>query len=310
MDKLDQVRIFLQVAEMGSFIKAAHALDVPRATVSAAVQQLETGLGTRLLHRTTRQVQLTADGALLLERGRRLLAEADELDRLFRGRDRDVIGRLNVDVPSRIARRVIAPALPSLFRRHPNLQLFLGSTDRSIDLVQEGVDCAIRVGRLADSSLVVRPLGQFALLNCASPDYLRECGVPAHPDALAHGHWAVGYASPASGRELPWEVCADGVTRELALPSRVIVNNAETYIASCLAGMGLIQIPRFDVEHLLDSGALVDVMPGYRAAPMEVSAVYPHRRQRSRRLNAFIEWFAELMGGALREGEHGATDPS
>ncbi|KWH36836.1 LysR family transcriptional regulator [Burkholderia stagnalis] len=302
MDKLDQVRIFLQVAEMGSFIKAAHALDVPRATVSAAVQQLETGLGTRLLHRTTRQVQLSADGALLLERGRRLLAEADELDRLFRSRDRDVIGRLNVDVPSRIARRVIAPALPSLFRRHPKLQLFLGSTDRSIDLVQEGVDCAIRVGRLADSSLVVRPLGQFVLVNCASPDYLRECGAPAHPDALAHGHWAVGYASPASGRELPWEVCAGGVTRELALPSRVIVNNAETYIASCLAGMGLIQIPRFDVEHLLDSGALVDVMPGYRAAPMDVSAVYPHRRHRSRRLNAFIEWFAELMGGALREG--------
>ncbi|KAB0636538.1 transcriptional regulator [Burkholderia stagnalis] len=302
MDKLDQVRIFLQVAEMGSFIKAAHALDVPRATVSAAVQQLETGLGTRLLHRTTRQVQLSADGALLLERGRRLLAEADELDRLFRSRDRDVIGRLNVDVPSRIARRVIAPALQSLFRRHPKLQLFLGSTDRSIDLVQEGVDCAIRVGRLADSSLVVRPLGQFELVNCASPDYLRECGVPAHPDALAHGHWAVGYASPASGRELPWEVCAGGVTRELALPSRVIVNNAETYIASCLAGIGLIQIPRFDVQHLLDSGALVDVMPGYRAAPMDVSAVYPHRRHRSRRLNAFIEWFAELMGGALREG--------
>ncbi len=168
MDKLDQVRIVLQVAEMGSFIKAAHALDVPRATVSAAVQQLEAGLGTRLLHRTTRQVQLTADGVLLLERGRRLLAEADELDRLFRRRDRDVIGRLNVDVPSRIARRVVAPALPSLFRRYPKLQLSLGSTDRSIDLVQEGVDCAIRVGRLADSSLVVRPLGQFTLINCAT----------------------------------------------------------------------------------------------------------------------------------------------
>ncbi|HDR9582756.1 LysR family transcriptional regulator [Burkholderia stabilis] len=298
MDKLDQVRIFLQVAEMGSFIKAAHALDVPRATVSAAVQQLETALGTRLLHRTTRQVQLTADGALLVEHGRRLLAEADELDRLFR-RDSDVIGRLNVDVPSRIARRVIAPALPSLLRRYPRLQLSLGSTDRSIDLVQEGVDCAIRVGRLADSSLVVRPLGQFTLINCASPDYLRECGMPEHPDALAHGHWAIGYASPTTGRELGWEYCADGERHTLALPSRLIVNNAETYIAGCIAGMGLIQIPRFDVEHLLASGALVDVMPGYRAAPMDVSAVYPHRRHRSRRLNAFIEWFGELMADAL-----------
>ncbi|HEF5870118.1 TPA: LysR family transcriptional regulator [Burkholderia cenocepacia] len=301
MDKLDQVRIFLQVAEMGSFIKAAHALDVPRATVSAAVQQLETALGTRLLHRTTRQVQPTADGALLLERGRRLLAEADELDRLFRRRDRDVVGRLNVDVPSRIARRVVAPALPSLFRLYPKLQLSLGSTDRTIDLVQEGVDCAIRVGRLTDSSLVVRPLGRFTLINCASPDYLRECGVPERPDALAHGHWAVGYASPTTGRELGWEYCADGRRHMLTLPSRVIVNNAETYIASCVAGMGLIQIPRFDVEHLLASGALVDVMPGHRAEPMDVSAVYPHRRHRSRRLNAFIEWFAELMAQALND---------
>ncbi|VWB36407.1 LysR family transcriptional regulator [Burkholderia dolosa] len=301
MDKLDQVRIFLQVAEMGSFIKAAHALDVPRATVSAAVQQLETGLGTRLLHRTTRQVQLTADGTLLVERGRRLLAEADELDRLFRRRGRDVVGRLNVDVPSRIARRVIAPALPALFRRYPKLQLALGSTDRSIDLVQEGVDCAIRVGRLADSSLVVRPLGHFELINCASPDYLRECGVPEHPDALANGHRAIGYASPTTGRALDWEYCVDGARHALPLPSRVIVNNAETYIASCIAGMGLIQIPRFDVAHLLDSGALVEVMPRYRAAPMDVSAVYPHRRHRSRRLNAFVEWFGELMADALTQ---------
>ncbi|KVL44887.1 LysR family transcriptional regulator [Burkholderia territorii] len=310
MDKLDQVRIFLQVAEMGSFIKAAHALDVPRATVSAAVQQLEAALGARLLHRTTRQVQLTADGALLLERGRRLLAEADDLDRLFRRRERDVIGRLSVDVPSRIARRVIAPALPSLFRRYPKLQLSLGSTDRSIDLVQEGVDCAIRVGRLADSSLVVRPLGQFALINCASPDYLRECGVPDHPDALAQGHWAIGYASPTTGRELAWEYCMAGDRHALTLPSRVIVNNAETYIASCIAGLGLIQIPRFDVQHLLDGGALVEVMPGYRAAPMDVSAVYPHRRHRSRRLNAFVDWFGELMAEALNDagGAAGSGD--
>ena len=123
--------------------------------------------------------------------------------------------------------------------------------------------------------------------------------MPEHPDALAHGHWAIGYASPTTGRELDWEYCSDGQRYTLTLPSRVIVNNAETYIASCIAGMGLIQIPRFDVEHLLDSGALVDVMPGHRAAPMDVSAVYPHRRHRSRRLNAFIEWFAELMADAL-----------
>ncbi len=295
MDKLDQYRVFTQVAEMGSFIKAAHALELPRASVSAAIQQLESNMSTRLLHRTTRQVRLTADGAQLLERVRLLLADAEDIDQLFHTSQRKISGRLHVDVPSRIARRLIAPALPSLFRRYPRLQLELGSTDRVIDLVQEGVDCAVRIGTLHDSSLVVRPLGRIALINCAAPDYLREHGVPASPDDLTQAHWSVGYASASTGRELPWEYLAAGSERLVSVPSRVIVNNAESYIACCSSGMGLIQIPRFYVQHLLDKGELMEIMPEFRAAPMPVSLVYPHRRQRSRRLNAFIEWFETLM---------------
>ncbi|WP_416051896.1 LysR family transcriptional regulator [Cupriavidus basilensis] len=296
MDRFDQYRVFVQVAEMGSFIKAANALELPRASVSAAIQQLEIQVGARLLHRTTRQVRLTADGTQLLERIRPLLADVEDIDQLFQANQRQVAGRLKVDVPSRIARRLIAPALPGLLRRHPHLQLALGSADRSIDLVREGVDCAVRIGNLHDSSLVVRPLGKIALINCASPKYLREHGSPEHPDELSNGHWAVGYASPTSGRELPWEyMAADG--RELAsnVPSRVVVNNAESYIACCRSGLGLIQIPRFDVQHMLDAKALVEVMPSHRAAPMPVSILYPHRRQRSRRLAVFVEWFEELM---------------
>ncbi|MGQ3001731.1 MAG: LysR family transcriptional regulator [Hydrogenophaga sp.] len=293
MDKLEQYRVFVQVAEMSSFIKAAHALELPRASVSAAIQQLEATLGTRLLHRTTRQVRPTADGLQLLERARALLAEAEDIDQLFQAGQRKVSGRLKVDVPSRIARRLVAPALPGFLRRYPRLQVALGSTDRAIDLVQEGVDCAVRFGTLQDSSLVVRPLGQVALINCASPDYLAEHGVPAQPDDLARGHWAVGYASASNGRELAWELPPSA--RALQVPSRVLVNNAESYIACCAAGLGLIQIPRFDVQHLLDRGQLVEVLPGFRAAAMPVSLVYPHRRQRSRRLIAFIEWFEALM---------------
>lgn len=293
MDKLEQYRVFVQVAEMSSFIKAAHALELPRASVSAAIQQLETTLGTRLLHRTTRQVRPTADGLQLLERARALLAEAEDIDQLFQAGQRKVSGRLKVDVPSRIARRLVAPALPGFLRRYPRLQVALGSTDRAIDLVQEGVDCAVRFGTLLDSSLVVRPLGQVALINCASPDYLAEHGVPAQPDDLARGHWAVGYASASNGRELAWELPPSA--QALRVPSRVLVNNAESYIACCAAGLGLIQIPRFDVQHLLDRGQLVEVLPGFRAAAMPVSLVYPHRRQRSRRLIAFIEWFEALM---------------
>jgi DNA-binding transcriptional LysR family regulator len=296
MDKLDQYRVFVQVAEMGSFIKAAHALELPRATVSAAVQQLEEKIGARLLNRTTRQVHLTTDGVQLLERVRPLLADAEDVEQLFQTSQRQVAGQLRIDVPSRIARRLIAPALPGLLRRYPRLQVVLGSTDRAIDLLQEGVDCAVRIGTLHDSSLVVRPLGHIALINCASPAYLREYGVPEKPEDLLKGHWAVGYASPTSGRVLPWEhLDASGQTQNAALPSRVIVNNAESYIAGCRAGTGLIQIPRFDVQHLLGRGELVEVMPAHRAASMPVSLLYPHRRQRSRRLIAFVEWFSGLM---------------
>lgn len=158
------------------------------------------------------------------------------------------------------------------------------------------MDCAVRIGTLHDSSLVVRPLGHIALVNCASPAYLDEFGEPGHPGDLAAGHWAVGYASPRTGRELPWEYATkDGATLTADLPSRVIANNAESYIACCLAGLGLIQIPRFDVQHLLDAGELVEVMPGHRAAAMPVSLLYPHRRLRSRRLAVFLEWFEGLM---------------
>lgn len=296
MDRFNQYRVFVQVAEMGSFIRAAHTLEVPRASVSAAVQQLETQLGVRLLHRTTRQVRLTADGEQLLERLRPLLAEVEDIDQSFQASQRQAFGRLSVDVPSRIARRLIAPALPGLLRRHPHLQLVLGSADRAIDLVQEGVDCAVRVGDLHDSSLVMRPLGHIAQINCASPAYLNEYGHPAHPADLTAGHWHIGYASPKTGRESPWEyLTGDGHTHRLELPSRVVVNNAESYIACCLAGLGLMQIPRYDVQHLLDAGELVEVLPGYRAASMPIALIYPHRRQRSRRLAVFHEWFESLL---------------
>ncbi len=174
MDKLDQYRVFVQVAEKGSFIRAAHALELPRASVSAAVQQLETSVGTRLLHRTTRAVHLTTDGALLLERLRALLSDVGDVDQLFQARERPVSGRLNVDVPSRIARRLIAPSRPTVMRRHPRLVLGLGSTDRAIDPAQEGVDCAVRVGSVQVRGLALRPIGRFALINCLNPAYLHE----------------------------------------------------------------------------------------------------------------------------------------
>jgi len=300
MDRFEQYRVFAQVAEMGSFIKAANALGMPRASVSAAVQQLEAQVGARLLHRTTRQVRVTSDGMQLLDRVRLLLAEVEDIDQLFQAGQRQVSGRLNIDAPSRIARRLIAPMLPGLLRRHPRLQISLGCTDRAIDLIREGVDCVVRVGTLHDSSLVARPLGHVSMANCASPAYLREFGEPRQPGDLASGHWVVGYAPAGLSRQAAWEYLQrDGNVRAVELPSRVLVDNVENYIACCLAGLGLIQIPRFDVQHLLAAGALVEVMPDSPAPPMPVTLLYPHRRQRSRRLIVFLEWFESQMRAHL-----------
>lgn len=306
MDRLEQYRVFIRVAEMSSFIKAAHSLELPRATVSAAVQQLENSLGVRLLHRTTRNVHLTPDGAHLIIKIRELLTHAEEVEQHFLTQQSQINGRLSVDVPSRLARRLIAPSLPGLMRRYPRLQVFLSSTDRTIDPVKEGIDCVVRVGTLIDSSLAVRPLGKLALVNCASPDYVSEHGQPSSIDDLTDYHVMIGYASPTTGRELPWEYLDEqGRHITLDLPSRVLVNNAENYIACCLAGLGMIQIPRYDVAHLLTSGELVELLPELRPPSMPVSLLYPHRRQRSRKLALFAEWFGQLIEPHLEHTEPG-----
>ncbi|MBS0452091.1 MAG: LysR family transcriptional regulator [Proteobacteria bacterium] len=300
MDRIDLLQVFLRVAETGSFTRTADGLQLPRGTVSAAVQQLESKLGTRLLHRTTRRVGLTPDGEVLLERARALVADMEDLEQHFLPTLGSVAGRIKVDVPSRIARRLIAPALPGLFARYPDLELELGSSDRAIDLVQEGVDCALRVGPLASSSLVARPLGRFTLVNCASPAYLEQHGAPASTADLPK-HLAVNYASPTSGRASAWEWHGrDGqASSSMRMRSQVTANNAETYIACALAGLGLIQIPLFDVREHLAAGELVEVLPDARAAALPVHLVYAHRRNLSRRTQAFATWLEALLAPAF-----------
>lgn len=301
MDRIDHLRVFVRVAHCGSFTQAADQLALPRASVSTAVQQLEARLGVRLLHRTTRRVSLTRDGEALLERARALVLDMEELEQQFRPTAGALSGRLRVDLPSRVARRLVAPALPGFLGQHPGIEVELGSTDRTVDLVQEGIDCALRVGPLASSSLVARPLGEFVLINCASPTYLAHHGTPRRPQDLERqAHRAVNYASPGSGRIAPWEWSeAGGGVRQLTLPSQVAANNAETYIACCLAGLGLIQIPAFDVREHLDAGELVEVLPNWRAPAMPVHLVYPHRRHLSRRMQAFSGWLAGLLAPHL-----------
>lgn len=298
MDRIEQLRIFIRVAQSGGFTAASTQLGVPRPTISLAIQQLEARLGARLLHRTTRRVSLTHDGEALLQQAITLVADAEELELQFRPHARAVTGRLRVDMPSRIARRWVAPALPTFLERYPAIEIELGSCDRAVDLVHEGVDCALRVGEIPSSSLVAKPLGNLRLVNCATPAYLSRHGVPILPDDLKH-HWAVNYATPGSGRVASWEWLDHGQLHTIQMQGRVVVNNAETYIAACLAGMGLIQIPAFDVQEHLDAGELLEVLPQWLAPPMSVQIVYPHRQHLSRRVQVFATWLADLMAPYL-----------
>ncbi len=294
MDRIDLFRIFACVVESASFTRAANTLGIPRSSVSAAVINLEARVGARLLHRTTRKVSPTQDGTAFYERCLRLISDVEETEGLFRQTSVGPSGRLRVDVPGRIGRLIIAPALPEFIERHPQLDIELRITDRVVNLVEDSVDCVLRVGPLGDSGLIARKIGDLPLINVASPGYLAQHSAPRVPDDLTE-HIAVNYASPSTGRVEDWEWIEDGEMRVMPMRARVTVNSAEAYIACCLAGLGLIQIPAYDVKHHLHARELVEVMPDHRAAPMPMTLLYPHRQHLSRRLQVFADWLEQLL---------------
>jgi DNA-binding transcriptional LysR family regulator len=298
MDRIDVMKIFVRVAELGSFTQAADSLGLAKASTSAAVRELETELGTRLLQRTTRKVTMTQDGLAFYERSRDMLAELDELQSMFQQGDGGLAGRLRVDLPVAIARNIVIPALPAFLERHPRLQLDLSSTDRLVDVVQEGFDCILRVGWLADSSLVARPLGAFPMVNCASPSYVARFGMPASPADLAR-HRLVDYAPALGGRAALFEYMEGGARRSIDVPAALAVNNSDAYQSACVAGLGIIQAPRSGIASLLADGRLVSVLPDYCAAPMPVTLLYPSRRHLSRRARGFMDWLADVMAPHL-----------
>lgn len=309
MNPVDALHTFTRVAELASFTQAAAQLGLPKASVSLAVQQLEAQLGTRLLLRTTRRVQLTPDGQVFYERCKDVLADLDELQGLFRQQPAQLSGRLRVDMPVGTARQLVLPNLPGFLRAHPGVHLELSCTDRRVDLVREGFDCVLRVGALEDSGLIARPLGQLPQSNCASPAYLAAAGTPRRLEDLAQ-HQLVHYQPQLGGRQTGWEWVDDkGQTRTLAMPGALSVNSTEAYQGACLAGLGLIQAPTAGLRGLLEQGLLVEVLPGFRAPPLPVSLLYPHRRQLARRVQVFMDWLAEVLRPYLDEASVGSEPP-
>lgn len=293
MDRFKAMQVFTRVVEAGSFTRAAETLEMPRATVTTAIQQLEAHLGVRLLYRTTRRVSLTLDGGAYYDRCLHLLEELADTEAMLT-RAHQPAGRLRVNLPGAPARKVIIPALMGFCERYPDIDLDLGVSDRPVDLIQEGVDCALRIGPLPDSSLIARRVGQLVEVSCASPAYLARHGMPEKPADLER-HVAVNFHSGRTGRPMPWEYMQAGERHEIAMPGRLAVDNAEAYLAAALAGFGLVQAPLYGVQPYLDGGELVEVLPEYRPTPSPMSVVYPHSRHLTGKVKAFVDWLIQTF---------------
>lgn len=294
MDLLQALSIFQRVAETGSFTRAAGALDMATSSVSAAVQKLEQHLGAPLFQRTTRHVRLSSEGEQLYERAARLLTDAADTEDLFR-KHRSPGGQLRIEVPARMAHRLIAPALPAFLARYPEARIELGSTDRLSNLVEEGIDCVLRVGIPKEVDLVIRPLGKLEQTTCASPGLIAQYGLPDSLQALT-ALPVVHFGRVPIGKSETWEYENQGQRHILEMHGRTSVSNAETYIACCRAGLGMIQVPRYDVAELIEQGELQEiVLPGFALAALPVSVLYPPQRRLSRLLHVFIDWLDEQI---------------
>jgi len=311
---IEELRIFSRVAELASFSRAADQLGLTRARTSVAVQQLEDRLGTRLLQRTTRSVRLTEDGQRFLERCKDYLAEGEQLAGMFRAGAGGLTGRLRIDLPATVARDIVIPRLPEFLALHPALEIGISTTDRHVDLVNEGFDCVLRVGVLGDSELVARPLGFMRMANAASPAYLQAHGTPRTLADLA-SHRIVHFAQTLSPNDAGWEYfdAAQGRYSMQPMRSLVTVNGTDAYNAAAIAGLGLIQAPVGGLRPCFAEGSLVQVMPAFTARPMPVSLVYVNRRQLAPRVLAVMNWLTELLAPyfvADSELALSATDPS
>ncbi len=293
MDRFDAMTLFVRIVEVGSFTKAANALDIPRATATLAIQQLERRLGVRLLERTTRQVRTTVEGQAFYERCVQLLAELEDAEEILKPVASNPSGVLRVELHGIHASRIVLPRIDEFHARYPRLELVVTSGDRLVDLVGEGVDCAVRGGTPGDSTLIARRLAEFPQVICASPAYLERMGRPESPAAL-RDHHAVRFVSGSRAPDAELEVVIDGQTRAFAAGGWMTVNDAQNYVACALRGCGLIQVPRFHLEQALASGDLVEVLPEWEKPTLPIHLVYPHRRQLSPRVRVFIDWLVDL----------------
>lgn len=294
MDKFQAMQVFTRVVETNSFSRAADTLDLPRGSVTRIIQELEAFLRARLLNRTTRSLSLTSEGAAYYERCMRILADVETAESELAVAAHSPRGKLRVDMSGSLGKILVVPALPDFHHRFPEIDITLGFGDRLVDLVQEGIDCVIRIGELNDSTLVARRIGVFQLVTAASPAYLERHGIPETPEEL-QDHYAVNYFSSRTGRMMNLSFNINGNTTNVRGHSRLAANDGDAHVQCGVMGLGLIQVPRLLALPHLEKGQLVEILPQFRPAPLPISAVYPQNRHLSPQVRAFVDWVAELF---------------
>ncbi|MDX1367020.1 LysR family transcriptional regulator [Pseudomonas sp.] len=296
MDRFDAMQAFARVVEAGSFTRAAETLHMSKTSVTQLVQQLEARLRVKLLNRTTRKVNLTADGAVYYERVVRLLDDLDDAETSLSSASTVPRGRLRVDVPSPLARLILLPALPVFHARYPDIQIDMGVSDRIVDLIGEKVDCVVRGGELTDQSLMARRVGDLQLGVYAAPSYLVRLGTPAHPRELEDSHHRiVGFLWARSGKALPYAMHRAGESIHIQGRYVLAVDDGNAYLAAGLAGMGVLWLPDYMSAPHVAQGELVPLFEEWRLDPMPMYVAFPPNRHISIKLRVFIDWVAELM---------------
>ena len=295
MDQIQAMRIFVRVVEAGTFTRAADSLNLPKATVTKHVQALEERLRVKLLNRTTRRVTVTPDGAAYYDRTVRLLTDLDDIEASMTNARANPRGRLRIDVGTSVAQLLIIPHLAEFHARYPDIQVDLGVSDRTVDLIGDNVDCVIRGGELSDQSLVARRIGNLEFITVAAPAYLERKGTPTHPLEIEERHASVIYFSPQSGRHYPLEFRRGDESIDITGPYQLSVNESNAYVTSIVAGLGIGQIISWQAQRYLDSGALVQLLPDWTQPLLPVYVVYPPNRHLSAKVRAFVDWAAELF---------------
>ncbi|MFJ6326892.1 MULTISPECIES: LysR family transcriptional regulator [unclassified Rhizobium] len=295
MDQILAIRTFVRVAEAGSFAKAADGMNLPRSSVSKLVQDLEAHLGTKLVERTTRSVTMTTEGLAYHERALRLLADLDDMDGTVGGSRSMPKGRLRVDIGSVLANEILIPSLSDFQRQYPDINLMLGVSDRSVDLIGEGIDCVIRGGSLADSTMKARKLCELDYVLCAAPAYMEGRDRPLHPDDL-QGHRVVSYFSASSGKRFSLRFKhRDERAEHVPASSGISVNESTAHLNALLAGLGIGQSFGFLARPHIENGSLVELLPDWKPENHTLHLLYPADRFPNPRLRAFADWAGKVF---------------